>query len=244
MRSSKLLLLYFFVAESARLGGQPLTQTVPLISRSEREQRAYVQDFLDAGAPSGFRYFEGQKHEQMAAVRLLAASTNWAILMLEERTKVWMQIFDANRHSIENASSTIANAGGRRGLDAIIRLYNGRPELKKYIGRCLLTSDSLEPNRYVVWYYALDSSVPEVRRIASKVLAEMGNDRTPRALEIWAEAALDRYGHPPSPNEWWADPILSLAFETDPVRATENKTRLEVNVRDLVERRRNRTGGK
>ena len=95
MRSSKLLLLCFFVTESARLGAQALTQPVPLMYRSEQEQRAYVQDFLDAGAPLGFRYIEGQKHEQIAIVGSFAQRTNWVIPMLEERTKLWMRDFEA-----------------------------------------------------------------------------------------------------------------------------------------------------
>ena len=244
MLFSKLLLLCFFVAQSVRIAAQPPHHTVPLMNRSEQEQRAYVQDFLDAGAPSGFRTYEGQNHEQIMGVKIFAANTNWAIPMIEERTRFWMRDFEANRPGIERASRTIAGAGGRRALDAIIRLYNGRPELEKYIGSCLLTSNSLDPNRYVVWYYALDSSVQEVRRIASKVLTEMASDGTPQSLVRWAEAALDRYGHPPSPHEWWNDPILSLTYEKDPVRASAINASLETHVRGLVERRRKKSDSK
>jgi len=104
---------------------------MPLIYRPELEQRAYVQDFIDKGAPSGFLYIEGQKQEQIMGVVYLAAHADWVIPMLEARTKAWMMEYEANRESITNASSVISSAGGRQGLDAIIRLYNGRPELDK-----------------------------------------------------------------------------------------------------------------
>ena len=106
------------------------------------------------------------------------------------------------------------------------------------IGSALLSAlDSPLHNHYVLWYYALDSQNEEVRNAAEKVLVGMATDRSDHRLQRWAEAMVDRYGHPPSDLEMLTDPLVKLAWAKDRSRASENQQKLTVLTKEVYGKR-------
>lgn len=134
-----------------------------------------------------------------------------------------MESPSSNKRSIENVVAAIAYAGNRQALDTIERLFESRDDGGRWITMTLLSQfDSPHANYVRLWYYAPDSRNPLIRDVAVKTLAPMvGDDPIERRQRVWAEAALERYHHPPTEIELLSDPLFKILWDKNPVSANE-----------------------
>ena len=65
----------------------------------------------------------------------------------------------------------------------------------------------------------------------------MATDRTEYRLSKWADALVQRYGHPPTELEIVTDPLVKLAWSHDRVRASENQQKLIVLTKEVFSKR-------
>lgn len=206
--------------------------------RSKSEQRRYVELCLDQDSREWKRGRNGKRSLDIGNLLILARTNSWVIPMLEDKIREWLKDSNSKKDLIESISYAIAGAGSQAALDAVMRLFSDRPEAPRLIRMALLSGVGYSfHNHYTLWYYALDSPNQELRDAAVNTIADHGNDPTDWKLRLWAEAAIERYGHPPMDSEWLSDPILKMAWAANPTAANANQMRLSKLIEEAFRKR-------
>ncbi len=218
---------------------QQVVSVTSLLQRSDSELHLYVEQYLDDKSPLWYLDRKGNKTVDIDLLVILARAKPWVLPILEKRLGEWMIDQDANKHLIRPLSIAIADEGSKRGLDAIGRLFAGHPEEPMLVRIALLSGfDYPFHNHYSLWYHALDFQNGVVRELAEKMLGEMVSDGSEHRLTKWAEALLDRYGHPPNELEFLTDPLVKLAWSHDRANASEIQRKLSVLTNEIAKKRK------
>jgi len=204
------------VAAAGAVTAPALQETLAnrILRMSETEQVAYVNSRLQAGLK-----LDGQN----ALDVLIYARSSLVLPMLEKKieeiikSKTPRDCF-ADRTVdpdlfVATAAGSIADAGNEYALNELGTLIAiDEKRFGVYVRHTFLAALN-RGNPFVVAYRGLDIGDPALtRKIVEWVESELEappSAQPARFSEWWAEAVVDRYGHPPSRAEWFDDPIVS-----------------------------------